>query len=324
MIDYFICSPELVLPKHHVMILNDGDNLSDHLAIIRKFGYAEATTHNYSIPKSKADYGYKLQWEKADIMSYQSYLNSQLNNVILPVDALLCNDAHCHKHCTDWECYYNNSVSCLTVATEHCIPSVNKHWWTPDLDDLKQNFFTNLWNLVGRPRSGSINAEHLRCKYRYKQAIKDAAYESDKCLNDDLFDYMCMKDTDSFWKSWRKRFCSDNIKPTSVLNGKTGDEILLEFTSYYGNVFKPNTDNGDDKFRAELDGLLTQHMHSTAHSVPRIDIVDLSVLIGRLKRREAAGIDGLVDEHIICGGVQLAVHLCLLFNALLMHSFVSE
>jgi len=48
MIDYFICSPELVLLKHHVMILNDGDNLSENLASIRKFGYAEATARNYS------------------------------------------------------------------------------------------------------------------------------------------------------------------------------------------------------------------------------------------------------------------------------------
>ena len=103
MIDYFICSPELVLPKHHVIILNDGDNLSDHLAIIRKFGYAEATAHNYSIPKSKADHCYVLQWEKDDIMFYQSYLNNELNNALLPVDALLCNSVNCHKHCTDLE-----------------------------------------------------------------------------------------------------------------------------------------------------------------------------------------------------------------------------
>ena len=73
MIDYFICSPELVLPKHHVIILNDGDNFSDHLAIIRKFGYAEAAAHNYSIPKSKADHCYVLQWEKADIMFYHLF-----------------------------------------------------------------------------------------------------------------------------------------------------------------------------------------------------------------------------------------------------------
>jgi len=98
MIDYFISSPELVLPKHHVIIMNDGDNLSDHLAIIRKCGYAETTAHNYSIPKSKADRCYMLQWEKADIMFYQSYLNNELNNILLPVDALLCNSVICHKH----------------------------------------------------------------------------------------------------------------------------------------------------------------------------------------------------------------------------------
>ena len=56
-------------------------------------------------------------------------------------------------------------------------------------------------NSVGRPRSGNINAERLGCKYRYKQAIKDFAFEADQRLNDDLFQYMCSKDNDSFWKS---------------------------------------------------------------------------------------------------------------------------
>jgi len=167
MIDYFISSPELVLPKHHVIILNDGDNLSDHLAIIRKCGYAETTAHNYSIPKSKADHCYVLQWEKADIMFCQSYLNNELNKILLPVDALLCNSVICHKHSTDLECYYNNIVSSLTVTAEHCIPSfivgVHKHWWTPDLGELKQNCtgITNLWNSIGRPRSCSINSERF-------------------------------------------------------------------------------------------------------------------------------------------------------------------
>jgi len=30
-----------------------------------------------------------------------------------------------------------------------------------------------LWSSVGRPRSGSLNAERLKCKYAYKQGIKD-------------------------------------------------------------------------------------------------------------------------------------------------------
>jgi len=82
---------------------------------------------------------------------------------------------------------------------------------------------------------------YLRCEYRYKQAIKDAAFEADQRLNDDLFQYMRSKDNDSFWKSSRKRFCSNNVKPTTFLNGKTGYDIQHEFTEYYKNVFKPNT-----------------------------------------------------------------------------------
>ena len=42
---------------------------------------------------------------------------------------------------------------------------------------------TNVWNSIGMPRSGNINAERLRCKSRYKQAIKDAAFEADQRLN---------------------------------------------------------------------------------------------------------------------------------------------
>jgi len=43
--------------------------------------------------------------------------------------------------------------------------------------------------------------------------------------------------------------------------------------------------------------------------------------ISRLKRRKAAGID-IVSEHVLYAGQQLSVHLCILFNALLAHSFV--
>ena len=45
-------------------------------------------------------------------------------------------------------------------------------------------------------------------------------------------------------------------------------------------------------------------------------------IVARLKRRKASGLDGIVSEHVIYGGDQLYVHLCMLFNALLAHSFV--
>jgi len=46
--------------------------------------------------------------------------------------------------------------------------------------------------------------------------------------------------------------------------------------------------------------------------------------IGKLKRRKSAGFDGITNEHILFGGLNLAVHICLLFNALLSHAFVPD
>jgi len=44
--------------------------------------------------------------------------------------------------------------------------------------------------------------------------------------------------------------------------------------------------------------------------------------IESLKPQKAAGHDGVTSEHIVFGGNDLAVHLCLLFNSMLRHSFV--
>ena len=83
-----------------------------------------------------------------------------------------------------------------------------------------------------------MNSNRLQCKYRYKMAIKSAISNLDKTFNDDLFDYFCSKDGVSFWRAWRKRYCSSSVKTSSVVNGKHGDsEICAEFTEHFQSVF---------------------------------------------------------------------------------------
>ena len=40
--------------------------------------------------------------------------------------------------------------------------------------------------------------------------------------------------------------------------------------------------------------------------------------------RKAAGPDGVMAEHIKCGGVVLLIHLSVLFQAMVRHSFIPE
>jgi len=48
--------------------------------------------------------------------------------------------------------------------------------------------------------------------------------------------------------------------------------------------------------------------------IPMIDIGDMIYYISKLKLHKAAGIDDIVNEHVIFGGIHLIVHLCLCFN----------
>ena len=115
---------------------------------------------------------------------------------------------------------------------------------------------------------------------------------------------------------------SINVRPSNLLNGKSGDDILPEFTRFYKTVFQPNTVNADSKHNVEVDAILTHRMQHQSEAIYNIDINDILYNISKLKKRKTAGIDGILNEHIMFGGCHLAVHLCLLFNGILKHAYV--
>ena len=73
-------------------------------------------------------------------------------------------------------------------------------------------------------------------------------------------------------------------------------------------------------FKCEIDSLLATNQQE--NKLPLVDCDYLQTCISQLKYHKAGGYDGIANEHIICGGDNLLVHLCLLFNALIKHCFV--
>jgi len=43
-----------------------------------------------------------------------------------------------------------------------------------------------------------------------------------------------------------------------------------------------------------------------------------------MKSKKVAGHDGIMAEHVMLGGPQLYVHLCLLFNSMIRYSYVPD
>jgi len=327
LIDYFLSSPTLSpAQQRSACILQDGDNPSDHLAISWTF-----TVHACSgVGKNTADKRVRLNWDMGDTNSYKWHLTNHLSAINLPVDALTCNGICDNRsHCMELEEYYSSLVSCMHLAAKSSIPTVKlgfqKHWWTPELDELKHQCIaaTDLWKAAGRPRSGDVNSNRVRIKLRYKNAIKDAALNADTVFNDALYDKLCKKDTVGFWKSWRKHFCMNNLRPTCFLNGKYGENnVRYEFTEHYRRVYSPNNSYIEASYKATLDKEISSAHEESA--LPFVDLACLESCVKRLKRNKATGRDGVMNEHIIFGEQVLYVHLSLLFNSMLKHSYVPD
>jgi len=256
-------------------------------------------------------------------------LSGLLSELTIPTEALCCSEPGCHKHFCALEAYYLDLISCLHDAANMIVPKLkvnfHKHWWTDELDRLKQECIeaTNLWWQFGCPRAGDINSCRIRAKLKYKNAVKLVAQNADACLNDKLLDFKCSKDTISFWKAWRKRFCMSKLKPAQTVNGKFGNNnIIDEFSTFYKNIYVPNSPCSDDQFACRVESWLQQSTYLANDANASFITVNLLYDCIESLKLQKAGHNGVTSEHIVFGGNDLAVHLCLLFNSMLRHSFV--
>jgi len=87
-------------------------------------------------------------------------------------------------------------------------------------------------------------------------------------------------------------------------------------------VYQPNTPGAESRMRTEVDQILNDRKHQNTEVTARIETDDTLQCIGNLKPNKTAGIDRIVGEHVINGGLQLAVHMTILFNSMLKHTFV--
>jgi len=182
LLDHFVCSRSCVDDNvNRTCVLVHGENTSNHFAISCDItlpslasGYQDDHCHSF-----------KIRWDRADLAYYQHLCNERLSQVDLPIEALLCQQDRCSIHNDDLQKYYCSIVNSLVSASSLAVPQirlgVEKHWWTPELSDLKQQCIehTDIWRQHGCPRSGPINDNRVKVKLRYKCAIKEAIISED-------------------------------------------------------------------------------------------------------------------------------------------------
>ena len=180
-IDHFLVSPALL--ESHLScftILDEGQNLSDHLPILMKMSiYDEAADE----PPQRTASQETLNWKNLN----PSHVDAYTARLSMLVDALPEPEvtSHCHTSCIceNASCLqsaqkeYDLLIQCLQVADSTLPrhkPGISKDWWTEGLDELKKKSIEihSTWKNAGRPRHGAIHEERLRVRAAYKSTLE--------------------------------------------------------------------------------------------------------------------------------------------------------
>ena len=78
-------------------------------------------------------------------------------------------------------------------------------------------------------------------KYKYKLYLKQIQVQNKEEINSDLLNNLLLKDSNSFWKSWKSKF-EKGMSPAQTING-SDDEVLVanSFAEIFSEACKPNS-----------------------------------------------------------------------------------
>jgi len=196
--------------------ISDYVHAVDHCAAIFELSLPlETSSARNSHGKSCTSY----RWDRGDLEKYYIATWELFRSVAVPVHLL-------NEDCVNFitknnmqltiDCFYHNIVNTLHHASNMSIPKVKhnfyKFWWDEELTALKQASLDsfNLWTAVGKPRPGSEFLAMKHAKFAYKLAIKNKEHGNQNEFTNSLNDALLAKDMDSFWRSWRSKFCFNN------------------------------------------------------------------------------------------------------------------
>ena len=328
--DHFFVSSSLVDASSHHFILDDGDNVSDHLPLMMNLACNLGSCPPQDKPRAKQP---SLRWEKCSEEQKLAY-NRSLRTHLHEVPSLLpsCTNLHCKNESCHYaiQAEYNRLVDCMQKADRilpRHKPGIQKSWWTDDLSSLRQKNIDihRLWQMEGAPRSGDTNSERLRVKAEYKRAIRNAQRSPKQSCWNRLHGAMCAKNTTKFWRSWKEIYNKNPSHLHSVVNGVTDkEEIVKSFSSHFAKVSQPNNTDRVEELKREFE---CKHQEAVAHHVCdcKSRLVTLDQVLDAtfsLKKGKSVDDDKISAEHFFNAPLDFFDMLQHLFNSMLRHAYV--
>ena len=335
--DHFIVSRDILERDitHSHVILDEGENTSDHLPLLMKMSLQ---LHTSNFAPSEPSGPKTVNWNKMSENDKNKY-SSRLEELLMARQTSL-SVSSCRHVCgcrsqsciDDIEREYEEIRSCL-ISASNSLPrkqmGFEKDWWTPELTQLRDQSIAiqQLWLNEGRPRQGPTYQERLRVRASYKNAIRLAKKAPKQAAWNRLHTSMETQDTDSFWKMWRSVYNKNKSHVPPVVDGHSSkDGIASAFQKSFEANCKPNNSSKVDELNTQFGEKYQEYSDNHAHNCDCAQfIISLDSTIDAvfsMRQGKSSDDDGIQAEHFQNGPLILLIRMTSLFNFMLAHSYV--
>ena len=336
LLDFIFVSSALRDRVKRCEIRYDGRNPSDHCPISMQLDVVPLVTGDGSHTRSRVNCIKKrIPWSQIsrdELVRYKSVMEEMLDSLTVPADIVhgenLC---FCERHIFQINNYYCSLLSILEVA-DSLLPRKSpngkkgKDFWTEELSHLKRESVEayDKWISDGRPSSGPSYERKKDIHYKYKAELRRCrrmmASEKSEALGESLMN----KNFNSFWRDW-KRMSQARCPPVNRIdNAKNEPDIASAFQSYFQEIYGVNNTESHKELQREFATKFPSYFDAKRNesiSPFFLSWNDMITISGKLKEGKSST-SFLTAEHILHGSPKLAIHLHLLFNSFIQHSFV--
>ena len=316
-----------------VPLISIGDysnNFSDHLPVELEMSLTVSPT---MIEPNSTGGPYSVIWSKLTSLNLDEFsmiMEIALDMITIPQcllhDSCLCNNDD-HKFII--EKYFTEIVDAIKQADSilhRTVFRALKPFWSRELSILKrQSFlFHKTWLENGKPSTGDVYQAYIDSRTSYRRVLRREKASKEQTQNDKLYDCLTEKDSNGFWRTWKSLSQKTDPLPTRIDGHVDSGDISNQFAGVFTDIYENNDKVAHDCLRTEFYNVFPEYYSEHINddiSQYFFSWDEMKEMIVKIKTGKSY-VGFVRAEHILHGSPKLLVHLHLLFNAMLQHSFV--
>ena len=184
-----------------------------------------------------------------------------------------------------------------------------------------------MWVRIGKPRHGEQHAEMMADRAAFKLALRQCKRQEAQIKADKLAGDLLNKDAVAFWQEVQLQSCSKVPLAESVGGISGPHEIANHWADHYKQLFNSVPRDGISALCLQIQNEIqnNQNIRTSLESGPQtFSVGDVVHALKQLKKRKAAGPDGISAEHLLYAGHRLHVLLSICFNSFILHGYLPK